>query len=152
MGGGLIAASAAAINRARMRRSVALMASTIQDQERNRKAFEEAITIMKKCWTEPSFSHHGENFSVPPSYTKWNHKQTIAYFQQDKFGRRLDEVIKAWRPRHVFCRQPGASNHDDAQGAAGLPTANSEAASAAVGAANQRPLAQIRGRARNSTA
>ena len=37
---------------------------------------------MKKCWTEPSFSHHGEFFSVPPTYTKWNHKQTIAYFQQ----------------------------------------------------------------------
>ena len=30
--------------------------STIQDQERNRKAFEESIAIMKKCWTEPSFS------------------------------------------------------------------------------------------------
>ena len=60
--------------------------STIQDQERNRKAFEESIAIMKKCWTEPSFSHHGENFSVPPTYTKWNHKQTIAYFQQDESG------------------------------------------------------------------
>jgi alkanesulfonate monooxygenase SsuD/methylene tetrahydromethanopterin reductase-like flavin-dependent oxidoreductase (luciferase family) len=30
--------------------------STIQDQERNRKAFEETIAVMKKCWTEPSFS------------------------------------------------------------------------------------------------
>ena len=72
--------------------------STIQDQERNRKAFEEAIAIMKKCWTEPSFSHHGENFSVPPSYTKWNHKQTIAYFQQDKAGRRLEEVMQLGDP------------------------------------------------------
>jgi alkanesulfonate monooxygenase SsuD/methylene tetrahydromethanopterin reductase-like flavin-dependent oxidoreductase (luciferase family) len=44
--------------------------STIQDQERNRKAFEETLAIMKKCWTEPSFSHHGEFFSVPPTYTK----------------------------------------------------------------------------------
>src|SRR5947207_846078 len=72
--------------------------STIQDQERNRKAFEEVIAIMKKCWTEPSFSHHGENFSVPPTYTKWNHKQTIAYFRQDEAGRRLEEVIQLGDP------------------------------------------------------
>jgi alkanesulfonate monooxygenase SsuD/methylene tetrahydromethanopterin reductase-like flavin-dependent oxidoreductase (luciferase family) len=62
---------------------------TIQDQERNRKAFEEAIAVMKKCWTEPSFAHHGEFFSVPPTSTRWNHKQTIAYFQWDEAGRRL---------------------------------------------------------------
>ena len=62
--------------------------STIQDQERNRKAFEEVVAIMKKCWTEPSFSHHGENFSVPPTYTKWNHKQTIAYFGWTRPGAR----------------------------------------------------------------
>ena len=50
------------------------------------KAFEESLAIMKKCWTEPSFSHHGENFSVPPTYTKWNHKQTIAYFTARQRG------------------------------------------------------------------
>ena len=72
--------------------------STIQDQERNRKAFEESIAIMKKCWTEPSFSHHGEFFSVPPTYTKWNHKQTIAYFQQDETGRRLEDVLALGDP------------------------------------------------------
>ena len=72
--------------------------STIQDQERNRKAFEESIAIMKKCWTEPSFSHHGEFFSVPPTYTKWNHKQTIAYFQRDGMGRRLDDVLALGDP------------------------------------------------------
>ena len=72
--------------------------STIQDQERNRKAFEESIAIMKKCWTEPSFSHHGEFFSVPPTYTKWNHKQTIAYFQRDESGRRLEEVLALGDP------------------------------------------------------
>jgi alkanesulfonate monooxygenase SsuD/methylene tetrahydromethanopterin reductase-like flavin-dependent oxidoreductase (luciferase family) len=72
--------------------------STIQDQERNRKAFEEVVTILKKCWTEPSFSHHGENFSIPPSYTKWNHKQTIAYFQMDKVERRLEDVLSLGDP------------------------------------------------------
>jgi hypothetical protein len=72
--------------------------STIQDQERNRKAFEESVAIMRKCWTEPSFSHHGENFSIPPSYTKWNHKQTIAYFQMDKVERRLEDVLSLGDP------------------------------------------------------
>src|SRR5216683_242246 len=72
--------------------------STIQDQERNRKAFEEVVTIMKKCWTENSFSHHGENFSVPPTYTKWNHKQTLAYFGMEKAGRALDDVVAIGEP------------------------------------------------------
>ena len=72
--------------------------STIQDQERNRKSFEEAVAIIRKCWTEPSFVHRGENFSIPPSYTKWNHKQTIAYFQMDKVERRLEDVIAIGAP------------------------------------------------------
>jgi alkanesulfonate monooxygenase SsuD/methylene tetrahydromethanopterin reductase-like flavin-dependent oxidoreductase (luciferase family) len=72
--------------------------STIQDQERNRKAFQEAIDIIKKCWTEVSFSHHGENFSIPPTYTKWNHKQTIAYFQNGDAGRTLDQVLAIGEP------------------------------------------------------
>ncbi len=72
--------------------------STIQDQERNRKAFEEVIAVMKKCWTEDSFSHHGENFSVPPTYTKWNHKQTLAYFGMEKAGRALDDVVAIGEP------------------------------------------------------
>ena len=72
--------------------------STIQDQERNRKAFEEVVTLMKKCWTETSFSHHGENFSVPPTYTKWNHKQTLAYFGMEKAGRALDDVVAIGEP------------------------------------------------------
>jgi alkanesulfonate monooxygenase SsuD/methylene tetrahydromethanopterin reductase-like flavin-dependent oxidoreductase (luciferase family) len=72
--------------------------STIQDQERNRKAFEEAVALAKKCWTEPSFSHRGENFSIPPTYTKWNHKQTIAYFQREKVERKLEDVIALGAP------------------------------------------------------
>jgi alkanesulfonate monooxygenase SsuD/methylene tetrahydromethanopterin reductase-like flavin-dependent oxidoreductase (luciferase family) len=54
------------------------MGATIQDQERNRSYFEEAYEIILKCWTQDSFSHHGEFFTIPPSYTRWNHKQTIA--------------------------------------------------------------------------
>ncbi len=72
--------------------------STIQDQERNRVAFAEALDILIKCWTEPSFSHRDEFFSIPPRYTKWNHKQTIAYFGMDKVERRVDEILKLGGP------------------------------------------------------
>ena len=54
------------------------LGGTIQDQERNRAYFQEAYDIIIKAWTEPSFAHHGQFFSIPPTWTKWNHKQTIA--------------------------------------------------------------------------
>jgi alkanesulfonate monooxygenase SsuD/methylene tetrahydromethanopterin reductase-like flavin-dependent oxidoreductase (luciferase family) len=72
--------------------------ATIQDQERNRVIFEEAFEILLKCWTQPSFSHHGENLAVPPRYTKWNHPQTIAYFNEPGVGRSVDEVLKIGAP------------------------------------------------------
>ncbi len=72
--------------------------STVQDQERNRSYYEEAYQLILKCWTQPSFSHHGEFFSVPPSYTRWNHKQTIAYFGDPKAGRGLNEVLNVGPP------------------------------------------------------
>ncbi len=72
--------------------------STIQDQERNRVAFAEALDIMIKCWTEVSFHHHGENFSIPPSYTRWNHQQTIAYFQQDEVERSVEDILSLGPP------------------------------------------------------
>jgi alkanesulfonate monooxygenase SsuD/methylene tetrahydromethanopterin reductase-like flavin-dependent oxidoreductase (luciferase family) len=72
--------------------------STIQDQERNRAAFEEAFEIILKAWTEPSFRHVGEFFSIPPSYTKWNHEQTIAFFEGPKSERSVDDVLKLGAP------------------------------------------------------
>jgi alkanesulfonate monooxygenase SsuD/methylene tetrahydromethanopterin reductase-like flavin-dependent oxidoreductase (luciferase family) len=72
--------------------------STIQDQERNRAYYNEAYEIILKCWTKPSFSHHGQFFTIPPVFTRWNHKQTIAYFSSEKAGRRLDEVLKLGAP------------------------------------------------------
>jgi len=72
--------------------------STIQDQERNRAFYEEAYNIIVKAWTEPSISYHGEFFSIPPTYTRWNHKQTIAYFSQPDVGRRLDQVLRQGAP------------------------------------------------------
>jgi len=72
--------------------------ATIQDQERNRSYFEEAFDIILKCWTQPSFSHHGENISIPPSYTKWNHPQTIAFFSEPNVGRTVADVLSLGGP------------------------------------------------------
>ncbi len=72
--------------------------STIQDQERNRVAFQEAYDTIIKAWTEPSMSHHGEFFSIPPTYTKWNHAGTIAYFGLDKVEREVEDVLKLGAP------------------------------------------------------
>lgn len=72
--------------------------STVQDQERNRSYVEEAFQIILKCWTEPSFSHHGEFFSIPPSYTKWHHKQTMAVFSRPDAERKVEDVLKIGPP------------------------------------------------------
>ena len=72
--------------------------ATIQDQERNRAYYQEAYEIIIKAWTEPSFSHRGQFFTIPPVFTRWNHQQTIAYFENGKAGRRLDEVLNIGSP------------------------------------------------------
>jgi hypothetical protein len=72
--------------------------TTIQDQERNRAYYQEAYEIIIKAWTQTSFSHQGQFFTIPPVFTRWNHKQTIAYFKMPKAGRRLDEVLKIGGP------------------------------------------------------
>lgn len=72
--------------------------STVQDQERNRSYHAEAVEILKKAWTENSFSHHGEFFSLPPSWTKWNHAQTLAFFSEEGVGRSVDEVFRVGPP------------------------------------------------------
>jgi alkanesulfonate monooxygenase SsuD/methylene tetrahydromethanopterin reductase-like flavin-dependent oxidoreductase (luciferase family) len=74
------------------------MGATIQDQERNRAFFEEAYDIILKCWTQESFSHHGQFFTLPPTYTRWHHKQTMAYFQEPDVGRTLEEVLDVGAP------------------------------------------------------
>jgi alkanesulfonate monooxygenase SsuD/methylene tetrahydromethanopterin reductase-like flavin-dependent oxidoreductase (luciferase family) len=51
-----------------------------------------------KCWTRTSFSHQGENFAIPPRYTKWNHPQTIAYFSEAGMGRTVDEALRIGAP------------------------------------------------------
>ncbi len=72
--------------------------STIQDQERNRAFYQEAYEIILKCWTQDSFHHAGQFYTIPPVFTRWNHKQTIAYFGMEKAGRRVEDVLKIGGP------------------------------------------------------
>ncbi|MQA14709.1 MAG: LLM class flavin-dependent oxidoreductase [Pseudonocardiaceae bacterium] len=70
-----------------------ILGSSVQDQERNRRYFEETWEVIKKAWTQPSFSHTGTFFQIPPSYTVWDHPMTQAYFKQPDVGRKLEEVV-----------------------------------------------------------
>src|SRR5438105_10005252 len=70
----------------------------MQDQERNRLYYQEAYETIIKAWTEGSSAYPGEFVSVPPAYTKWNHKQTIAYFKQPGVGRTLEQVLRIGPP------------------------------------------------------
>ena len=69
--------------------------STVQDQEKNRAYHEEAVEILLKAWTEESFHHRGDFYALPPTYTKWNHAQTIAYFQEQGS---VDDVFRLGPP------------------------------------------------------
>ena len=74
------------------------LGATNQDQERNRSYFEEAYEIVLRAWTEPSFAHQGEFFTLPPTYTQWHHNQTLAYFQRPETGRALEQVVRLGEP------------------------------------------------------
>jgi alkanesulfonate monooxygenase SsuD/methylene tetrahydromethanopterin reductase-like flavin-dependent oxidoreductase (luciferase family) len=64
------------------------------DQYRGQAFFDEALEIIVKAWTEPSFSHHGSFFSVPPRWLPWDSAITREYFSQPGIERGLDEVIE----------------------------------------------------------
>jgi alkanesulfonate monooxygenase SsuD/methylene tetrahydromethanopterin reductase-like flavin-dependent oxidoreductase (luciferase family) len=67
--------------------------SGVQDQERNRAFHHEAYEILVKAWTEESFSHQGQFFTIPPTYIKWNHAQTIAAFAEGAAGPDVNDVF-----------------------------------------------------------
>lgn len=71
---------------------------TVQDQEKNRALYEEVIEIIVKAWTEPSMSHHGQHYTLPPRHTKWNHAQSIAQYSQDGLGAHVDDVFNIGPP------------------------------------------------------
>jgi len=45
----------------------------LKDQAKNKRLFEETLTIMKKAWTEKFFSHKGEFYSYPAPDFVWQH-------------------------------------------------------------------------------
>ncbi|MCW2990655.1 MAG: luciferase [Solirubrobacterales bacterium] len=67
--------------------------SGVQDQERNRAFHAEAYEILIKAWTEESFSHKGQFFTLPPTYAKWNHAQSLAYFEEGGAGPDVNDVF-----------------------------------------------------------
>jgi len=45
----------------------------LKDQAKNKRLFEETLTIMKKAWTEKFFSHKGEFYNYPSPNFVWQH-------------------------------------------------------------------------------
>ncbi|HTU29578.1 MAG TPA: LLM class flavin-dependent oxidoreductase [Solirubrobacteraceae bacterium] len=70
----------------------------VQDNEANRALFEESYQLLIKAFTQESFSHRGEFYTVPPSYVNWHHPQTIAYYQQEAVNRTVEQVMNIGQP------------------------------------------------------
>ena len=47
--------------------------SDLKDQAKNKRLFEETLTIIKKAWTEKFFSHQGEFYTYPAPDFVWQH-------------------------------------------------------------------------------
>ena len=45
----------------------------LKDQAKNKRLFQETLTIMKKAWTEKFFSHKGEFYTYPTPNFVWQH-------------------------------------------------------------------------------
>jgi alkanesulfonate monooxygenase SsuD/methylene tetrahydromethanopterin reductase-like flavin-dependent oxidoreductase (luciferase family) len=75
-------------------REVESFGAPIIDQDANRELFEEQVEIIFKAFNQPSFSHHGKYYDLPPS---------VPYR-----GYQLQELTLVPRPRHrpVECWQP----------------------------------------------
>ncbi len=72
--------------------------SGVQDQERNRAFHHEAYEILIKAWTEESFSYQGQFFTIPPTWVKWNHAQSLAYFSEGNAGPDVNDVYNIAAP------------------------------------------------------
>ena len=47
--------------------------SDLKDQAKNKRLFQETLTVMKKAWTEKFFSHKGEFYTYPSPNFIWEH-------------------------------------------------------------------------------
>ena len=45
----------------------------VKDQAKNKRLFEETLTIIKKAWTEKFFNHQGEFYTYPAPNFEWEH-------------------------------------------------------------------------------
>ncbi len=75
-------------------REVETFGAPIIDQDANRELFEEQVEVIFKAFNQPSFSHHGKHYDLPPR---------VPYR-----GYQLEEITLVPRPRHlpVECWQP----------------------------------------------
>jgi len=64
------------------------------DQYRSHAYFDEAMEIILKAWTEPSFSYEGSFYSIPPKWLPWHSRITRAYFSQEGIERGVDDVLE----------------------------------------------------------
>ena len=83
-------------------REVETFGAPIIDQDANRELFEEQVEIILKAFHEPSFSHHGKHYDIPPS---------VPYR-----GYELKDISLVPRPRRlpVECWQPIVSGSERA--------------------------------------
>ena len=75
-------------------REVETFGNPIIDQAANRELFEEQVEVIMKAFNQPSFSHHGKHYDIPPR---------VPYR-----GYQLEEITLVPRPRNlpVECWQP----------------------------------------------
>ena len=78
-------------------REVETFGNPIIDQAANRELFEEQVEVIMKAFNQPSFSHHGKHYDIPPR---------VPYR-----GYQLEEITLVPRPRNlpVECWQPMVS-------------------------------------------
>lgn len=72
--------------------------SSSSDEASSLRFFEEAVDVIVKAWSEPSFSHDGTFFKFPTPNTPHHHDMTIAYFAQPGMGRELQQVLEVGKP------------------------------------------------------
>ena len=75
-------------------REVEVFGAPMLDVDANRELFEEQVEIILKAFNEPSFSHHGKHYNIPPK---------VPYRDYE-----LEEITLVPRPLHlpVECWQP----------------------------------------------
>ncbi len=79
--------------------------STVMDNEKNRMMHEENLEILLKAWTEDVMSYDGKWSTLPPSYTKWHHRMTKDYFD-DEVSEYDSEEILHWQEGDMYDGSP----------------------------------------------